>query len=113
MTGYGTTAPACARGGRYIQERVKGLELCVEDCELHQPIGSTLMDVSFPRAHGIGKPIRGDRHKPGIVDGATWRSDPVRSTAVNTRRFAFTTHARQQNGVRGADNALRQRQLLQ
>ena len=90
-----------------------GFELGVQDGELHQPVGRIVMDVPFPGGHRGREIVRADGHEPGVLQGASGRSDPVGNAPVLARGLAFAADAVQQHPVRFADDALRQGQFLQ
>ena len=96
-----------------VQKGMQGLELGVQDGELHQPVGGVRVDVGLPRAHGFGKESGVDGHEPGLVDGAAGRSDPVGHAAVFAGGLSLAPDAGQQHAMRLADDPLGQRQVLQ
>ena len=96
-----------------VQERVQGLELRVQDGELHQPIGGLVVHVPLPCAHGLGKLLRPDGHEGRLLHGAAGRADPVGDAPVVAGGLALAAHPGEQHPVRLPDDPLADGQRLQ
>ena len=92
---------------------MQGLELGVQDGELHQPIGGLVVHVPLPCAHGRGELVRADGHEGRLLHGAAGRADPVGDAPVVAGRLALPAHPGEQHPVRLPDDPLADGQLLQ